>query len=317
MNIFIQKKEKEIVDHIKLHVDLVSETVESFIDALYLYLDGEKIKSQAHTKQTHKLESQADDYRRKVNREMFEGAFMPSIREALYVAVDAVDNVANEAETTGDILTLVEPKIPTEIKQDIRKIECQGENLTIGPRHFIKSVQFENDGVKEEFTIKDFDAKNLLLISRFWECGSCPHLFVKRKRTDEWEYIGEVFSDKPDLIQRFEMNFDIDLYKFFKVVELENEVTSIDSIYLDEKEVSSLRTLKKNDEFTFKVDSAKSLVIKGSYTLIDGEKYNRNDKMKSQKILYKLTDLNIKNETPTTNIRHLADSAKYEDISNK
>ena len=153
MNIFIQKKEKEIVDHIKLHVDLVSETVESFIDALYLYLDGEKIKSQAHTKQTHKLESQADDYRRKVNREMFEGAFMPSIREALYVAVDAVDNVANEAETTGDILTLVEPKIPTEIKQDIRKmgeltVECMGK-LREGVYNLFENIKIVFDLMKE------------------------------------------------------------------------------------------------------------------------------------------------------------------------
>ena len=80
MAIFMQKKEKEIVNHIKLHVDLVLETVKSFIDAFNLYIDGDKIKSKERTKQSHKLEAQADEYRRRVNREMFEGAFMPSIR---------------------------------------------------------------------------------------------------------------------------------------------------------------------------------------------------------------------------------------------
>jgi len=120
MPIFIQKKEKEIVEHIKLHADLVEETVKSFVAALDLYLDREKQKSQEFTKQSHKLEAQADEYRRKIDREMYEGAFMPSIREALYLAVDAVDNVANEAETTGDILTLVEPVIPDEIKGDLK-----------------------------------------------------------------------------------------------------------------------------------------------------------------------------------------------------
>ena len=153
MNIFVQKKEKEIVNHIKLHVDLVSETVESFIDALYLYLDGEKEKSQGHTKQTHKLEAQADEYRRKADREMFEGAFMPSIREALYVAVDAVDNVANEAETAGDFLTLIEPVIPVEIHADLRKmgeltIECM-DKLREGVYNLFENIKIVFDLMKE------------------------------------------------------------------------------------------------------------------------------------------------------------------------
>lgn len=122
MPLFIHKKEKHIVEAIKKHVDLVGETVKAYISALESYLDGEKEKSKEYTKRVHKVEEEADDYKRKIGREMYQGAFMPSIRESLFVAVDYIDDIANEAETSGDILTLIEPDIPEEIKPDLKKM---------------------------------------------------------------------------------------------------------------------------------------------------------------------------------------------------
>jgi len=153
MAIFIHKKEKMIVEDIKKHADLVHDTVKGFITALNLYLDGEKKKSQDHTKVVHKLEAEADDYRRKIDREMYEGAFMPSIRESLFIAVDAVDSVANEAETTGDILTLIEPKIPDEITDDLRQmgkltVEC-ADKLRIGVYNLFENIKVVFDQMKE------------------------------------------------------------------------------------------------------------------------------------------------------------------------
>jgi len=122
MIIFSQKNEKEIVDNIKKHADLVAETVRTFIDAFNTYLDGQKDKSSELTKKVHKIEKEADYYRREADRKMFQGAFMPAIRESLFIALDSIDIVANEAETGGDILTLIEPSIPVELKEDFKKI---------------------------------------------------------------------------------------------------------------------------------------------------------------------------------------------------
>jgi len=122
MIIFSQKKEKEIVDGIKKHADLVAETVRTFIEAFITYLDGEKDKSTELTKKVHKIEKEADFYRREVDRKMYHGAFMPAIRESLFIAMDFIDDIANEAETSGDILTLIEPSIPEELKEDFKKI---------------------------------------------------------------------------------------------------------------------------------------------------------------------------------------------------
>lgn len=153
MPIFIHKKEKTIVEDIKKHADLVAETVKTFIKAFNFYLDGKKEQSKSETKMVHKLEAQADEYRRKIDREMYQGAFMPSIRESLFITVDAVDDVANEAETTGDILTLIEPNIPEELIPDLREmgkltIECV-DKLKSGVNNLFDNINLVFDEMKE------------------------------------------------------------------------------------------------------------------------------------------------------------------------
>jgi len=122
MALFIHKKERYIVEYIKQHVDLVVETVKEYVKALYLYLEGKKEASREYTKRVHKVEEQADSVKRKISMEMYKGAFMPSLRESLFVAIDFIDDVANEAETGGDLLTLTEPEIPEQIKENVKKM---------------------------------------------------------------------------------------------------------------------------------------------------------------------------------------------------
>ena len=111
MSFFIHKKEKHIVKMIKKHVDTVVETVCLTIDALNLFLEGKKEESMEYTKQVHRKEHESDTIQHDIDAEMFGGAFMPSIREALFVTVDTVDKVANRAEKLGDFITLIWPEV--------------------------------------------------------------------------------------------------------------------------------------------------------------------------------------------------------------
>ncbi len=120
MGIIIHRKERHIVENIKKHADAVSDTVKEFLKALNSYLEGDVEKTSMYTKNTHKKESEADGLRREVSKEMYEGAFMPSIREVLFIGLDFIDKVANAAETSGDFLTLIQPDIPDEIKENLR-----------------------------------------------------------------------------------------------------------------------------------------------------------------------------------------------------
>jgi predicted phosphate transport protein (TIGR00153 family) len=153
MALFIHRKERHIVEDIKRHVDLVVETVKEYIHALKLYLDGRKDESKEYTKKVHKVEEEADFYKRKISKEMFDGAFMPSLRESLYVAIDFIDHVANEAETSGDILTLIEPEIPKEIVENIKRmseltVQC-AEKLKDGVYNLFENIDRVFEDMKE------------------------------------------------------------------------------------------------------------------------------------------------------------------------
>lgn len=58
--------------------------------------------------------------------------------------------------------------------QDVRSVELLDGNksITIGVRNFVNLIQFEQDDFVTKYSVKSLDPKNLLLISRFWECGS-------------------------------------------------------------------------------------------------------------------------------------------------
>ena len=137
---------------IKKHVDLVVETVCLTMEAFYTFLDGNKEKSAEYTKQVHSKEHEADTIQHEIDTEMFGGAFMPSIREALFVTVDTVDKVANRAEKLGDFITLIWPEIPEEITGDVRKI---GEITCDCAREMADAVYslFEDIKVVHEKTI--------------------------------------------------------------------------------------------------------------------------------------------------------------------
>jgi hypothetical protein len=122
MAFFIHKKEKHIVQMIKKHVGAVVEAVYLVCEALDLTVEGRKEECMELTKRVHSKEHEADVIQREIDTEMFAGAFMPSIRELLFIAVDTVDKVANRAEKLGDFLTLIEPDIPEEIRSDVREI---------------------------------------------------------------------------------------------------------------------------------------------------------------------------------------------------
>ena len=129
MSFFIHKKEKHIVEQIKQHVELIVETVYLTCKALNLLLDGKKEESMEYTKKIHKKEHEADTVQREIDKEMFGGAFMPSIREVLFITVDSVDKVANRAEKLGDFITLIHPDVPKLIQDDIKKmcmLTCTG-----------------------------------------------------------------------------------------------------------------------------------------------------------------------------------------------
>lgn len=153
MSLRIHKKEKHIVENIKRHVDLVVETVKEFVSALIYRLDGDIEQSKHYTKLIHKREKEADSCMREINKEMFQGAFMPSVREVLFIALDFIDKVANESEKGGDFLTLIDPDVPDLIKENLKKMAkltllC-ADKLKDGVYNLFENIQVVFDDTRE------------------------------------------------------------------------------------------------------------------------------------------------------------------------
>jgi predicted phosphate transport protein (TIGR00153 family) len=160
MAFFIHKKEKHIVQKIKKHVGTVVETVYLVREALEHTIEGRNQECTETTKRVHLKEHEADIIQRGIDTEMFGGAFMPSIRELLFIAVDTVDKVANRAEKLGDFLTLIEPEIPREIRKEIREMGDMTCRCADAMKHAMYNL-FEDikEVHRETIEIEQFEAK--------------------------------------------------------------------------------------------------------------------------------------------------------------
>jgi len=110
------------------------------------------------TKKVHSLEHQADELRRAIERDMFEGAFLPGYREDYITLMELMDRVANKAESSGDALYLMRPDIPESVRQNFVEIA----DLTIQAYEPVrkavrKVLEGDMDVQAEDQEVEDFE----------------------------------------------------------------------------------------------------------------------------------------------------------------
>ncbi len=167
---------------------------------------------------------------------------------------------------------------------------------TIGPRNKVIGVEFQSENSSDNIEIRGFDLDNLLLISRFWEFGSCPHIFIQYENEKEWKYYGELFSAKPKDYNSVNFNFmDLGLHNVekIKISELEKERTFINEIFVDNIMTNKDIVLEKGEEIILDVKGVKEVLFNGYYELFDNIVYAKNDKLKNQKIQFCTVDMNL------------------------
>ncbi|MBO8167263.1 MAG: TIGR00153 family protein [Kosmotoga sp.] len=117
--LFLGKKEILIIELFKEHLDAVEKTILS----LEKYLsdmqgkDPEKVKESYD--EIHERETKADSIRRRMESEMYQGAFLPNFRGDLLGLVENFDRIANSAESISDQIYLQKMKIPQDIHKEI------------------------------------------------------------------------------------------------------------------------------------------------------------------------------------------------------
>ncbi len=110
---FFGKKELRIIQLFEDHMLAVEDTVKALIDFLRV-VEEKDAEFVSYAERVRSHESNADDKRRKMETEMYLGAFLPNFRGDLLGIAESIDIVANKAESTADLIELQNIQIPPE-----------------------------------------------------------------------------------------------------------------------------------------------------------------------------------------------------------
>lgn len=120
---FFLRKQKLIEGHIIDYVEQWRKCLEGFKKAMEVYFSeglGEKFDYQVEY--THKMESQADDLRRRIEWEMYSKALLPESRGDILGFLETMDKVPNKAESILYQIQLQKIACPKEIVSDLKRI---------------------------------------------------------------------------------------------------------------------------------------------------------------------------------------------------
>jgi predicted phosphate transport protein (TIGR00153 family) len=123
------KKEKEVIELILKHLDLVEDTLKSCLKAVEFYLGANISEGKVWARKTRNTESEADLVRYDIRDKLYLGAYMPLLREDIYKLVESMDRVCNAAEACSNFFFNQRPLIPDEMKPHF--LEVSKESLGV------------------------------------------------------------------------------------------------------------------------------------------------------------------------------------------
>ena len=110
------KKEKEVIELILKHLDLVEDSLKTGIRTIEFYLDDNISEAKVLGRKVRSEESEADIVRYDIRDKLYSGAYLPLLREDIYKLIESIDKVANAGEACCDFFLNQRPVIPEELK---------------------------------------------------------------------------------------------------------------------------------------------------------------------------------------------------------
>jgi predicted phosphate transport protein (TIGR00153 family) len=187
------KKEKEVVELILKHLDLIVETMESGLKTIEFYLDDNISDAKVWARQTRSDESEADLIRHEIRDKLYLGAYLPLLREDVYKLVESIDKVGNAAEACADFFLNQRPLIPEEMKPYFLAISS--ESLGISGSLKLAVMCYLKGDCKIE-TVRDHTR----------EIG------LQESRVDklEWDLTKEIFNCELDFAHQLHLKLCLD-----------------------------------------------------------------------------------------------------------
>lgn len=179
-------RETETKQLIRDHVEATGKTVRLFRKMFFAYLnENERYDDLGF--EVHNAEHSADEIRREVERQIYEGAFMPSFREDYILFIELIDAIADQAEVCADMIAQQKPHVPEDIKNNFKEM-VQEIPLTFRPFQELVREKNMSDARRANELIDKIEASEQA---------------VDRM---EWELINEVFrKDSLSLAQKIHL----------------------------------------------------------------------------------------------------------------
>lgn len=118
---FFGEKESHVKDLIHQQLQAVQDCLDVFSQMMQHYLNDED-EFRELSYQVHETEHEADKIRRKIETEIYEGAFMPAYRGDYISLIELIDKVANRAETISDFVAQQQPEIPDDLEPRVQEL---------------------------------------------------------------------------------------------------------------------------------------------------------------------------------------------------
>ena len=123
------KKEKQVIELIIKHLELVEDSLKTGIQTIELYLDDNISEAKVLGRKVRSEESEADLVRYAIRDKLYSGAYLPLLREDIYKLIESIDKVANAGEACCDFFLNQRPVIPDDLKPAF--VEVVRESLGI------------------------------------------------------------------------------------------------------------------------------------------------------------------------------------------
>ena len=135
----------------------------------------------------------------------------------------------------------------------------------IGPALWPRSLRLGGSSAIREQPVHEFDLSNLYTISRFWEAGSCPHLFAYTADSRLIRYLGEVFARQSGRSQSEHVVVP-DGIATLVIAELERERTTIEEIRVNGIRRICRAHLERGDVLRIAVQPGDVVELRGHYS---------------------------------------------------
>jgi len=187
------KKEKEVIELILKHLDLIENTIKSSLKSVEFYLDTNISEAKVWARKTRSMESEADLVRYEIRDKLYSGAYMPLLREDIYKLVESIDKVGNAAEACSDFFLNQRPQIPDEMKPHF--LEVSKESLGVIDSLKLAILCYFQGNCKME-TVRDHTR----------EVG------IQESRVDklEWDLTKIIFTSKIDFAHKTHLRHCLD-----------------------------------------------------------------------------------------------------------